>query len=138
MRQHLIEAIAAHFMVHTECKLNPEIALERAQEAYEYAIADADRISISPPSGRYTGKQNYLQVALTRNSSGHTIVLAIRTVPDPTGHTPLRLTYGTKRMNTSAWDLVRSTHAKTNVARLKEEARRAREERTRTTATMKS
>lgn len=137
MRLPLREAIAAHLMVHTQCKLEPKIAIARAKEIYAFVMAEPGRVSVSPPSGRYAGKRDYLDVALVKNECGHQITFAVRITPDPTGQNPLRLAFGTKAMRTQAWRLARETHAKARVSKLKEEARRARQECGQPAATMK-
>jgi len=123
-KQLVENAIAAHLMVHTECRLDSRVAIERAVAICAYATADAERISVSLPSGRYASAKNVVSVSLLTDDSGHAVRLNLGMVPSEIEELPIRLTFGTKAARAGAWQAV---HEARRVL-LQEEARRLREE----------
>lgn len=123
-KQLVENAIAAHLLVHTECRLDSRVAIERAAAICEYATADPERINVSLPSGRYASVKNVVSVSLRTDDSGHTIRLNLGMVPSEIEELPIRLTYGTKAARASAWQAVHEVRR----TLLQEEARRLREQ----------
>lgn len=132
--KHRVEnAIAAHLLVHTGCRLAPEVALERALKMYEYFSGVPERIEVSRPTGKYASADTVVRVKLPVNDSGYGIALNLGIMPSDIKELPIRLTHGTKAERRQAWeaiDKLRRILSIRSAQELREEARRAREKRT--------
>ena len=123
--RYLVEnAIAAHLLVHTECLLEPRIALERAIAIYEYFIQCPERIGVSLPTGKYARMKHIVEVSLPTSDSVHVIRLNLGLVPSEIEELPIRLTYGTKANRRRAWSAIQDVRT----ILLREDARRLREQ----------
>lgn len=123
--RYLIEnAIAAHLLVHTQCRLEPGLALERAIAIYEHFSARPEHIRITKPTGKYACVKDVVEVLLPTNDAGHTVRLNLGLAPSEIEELPIRLTFGSKADRRNAWDAVREVR----LTLLREEARRIRRE----------
>lgn len=123
--RYLVEnAIAAHFLVHTQCRLQPRLALERAITIYEHFSARPEHIRIIKPTGKYARVKDVVEVLLPTNDAGHTVRLNLGLVPSEIEELPIRLTFGSKVDRRDAWDAAREAR----VSLVREEARRLRQE----------
>jgi hypothetical protein len=123
--RYLIEnAIAAHLLVHTQCRLQSRLALERAIAIYEYFLARPECIRITKPTGKYARVKDVVEVLLPTNDAGHTVRLNLGLAPSEIEELPIRLTFGSKADRRNAWDAVREVR----LALLREEARRLRQQ----------
>lgn len=123
--RYLIEnAIAAHLLVHTQCRLEPKLAVTRAIEIYEHFSVRPERIRVTMPTGKYARVKDVVEVLLPTNDAGHTVRLNLGLVPSEIEELPIRLTFGTKEERRNAWDAAQGGRT----ALLREEARRLRQE----------
>lgn len=122
MRRLLEDAIGAHLLAHTDCRLEPTLALERAQKIREFVLEQPERITVTAASGKYAGTRDLVGVSLMTCESGHEIRFNVGMTMSPIGEIPIRITHGTKSVRGKAWEAIRKLRAK----QLREETQQAR------------
>lgn len=119
-RRFVENQLAAHLMVHTNCKLDVRTALVRAGGMYEHLVSVPEQIVASPPSGRYARAKDSVTVELPTAECGHKARFIVGLGESSAGELPVRLTHGTKQERAEAWAAVQDGRN----AEVREEARR--------------